>query len=813
MEMSRPRASSILMIIALHGLHLLSHVSGQRSFPDWPKMSQNQRFNQNVTFDSENNFGRKPSPYNGTIGDDPMPQMHPTFSGTKGDNSMLSFGPMHSPVTGIVGDNSLHKFGPMHPIFNGTIGDNPMHNFGPMHPPFNETIGDNPVHGFVVKSPTFSETNGDNSVHNFAFMLQTFDASANTSILDTWDTFLAQPSWTIPPFQRQGEFERSTEPAWYMDSISSQIGLGGMAEGTNLSFWIDPDFQEMLQAVQTHYQNKNFRVGAFVHTILGNQLRMARTSEMSGTVSDLDLCGEDSVVRRISCVARCGHPPDTRSAPGQCGCDQDCFLFGDCCHDLNTICEAVFYEAVRIFYLTRHNLPRYTCSHSMRFILKELYFSEYQLTTNVDVVEFELFCNIQSFKRYALSDILAALDEGRCISGSLSRDKPSTSRYCDRPDVMFCDNDDDPSLFNFFPVHLLCFGHDPSEKLYLRYPLGRVGMKTISWRGNCEHLRQSALSDGDDRSDRAFFENPKDVWAATLSSVKLTVTQAALQTFYDFQLEGWGVVRCTGGLRDSDWVCRMFKCFDDHLLDPQLNVCSQPDYARVEVIVGTKVFGSWGDDAYRTEQGNAAATAANYEDISRNSTQFMNFEDTASRDSFLCLCLKVQTSLQTMSGRRILMDSRAFSDGLCGLKIGYTPVKRGLLGEIGDNVTALFKETDVPMEDVNVGNTDGEGSGTGNNYGSSNGFSERLQQVWYQLLHRCPQHDYSSVRVCFSKDGKHIGCHSIMKKYLKKRGRFVFENTAHATDEQSCGIRYQLFQIKVLILLQLCLLRVKSPWS
>ena len=301
-------------------------------------------------------------------------------------------------------------------------------------------------------------------------------------------------------------------------------------------------------------------------------------------------------------------------------------------------------------------------------------------------------------------------------------------------------------------------------------------MKTISWSGNCEHLRQSALRDGKDRSDRATFEKPKDVWASTLSSVKLTVTHTDLKTFYDFQLKGWWVVRCTGGLRDSDWVCWMLKCLGEHLLDPQSNVCSQPDYARVEVIVGTKVFGSWGDDAHKAEQGNVdSAAAANDEDISRNSTQSMNFEDTASRDSFLCLCLKVQTSLQTMSGRRILlMDSRAFSDGLCGLKIGYTPVKRGLLGEIGDNVTALFKETDVPMEDVNVGNTDGEGSGTGNNYGSSSGFSERLQQVWYQLLHRCPEHDYSSVPVCFSKDGKHRSCHSIRKKNSKKNADDLF---------------------------------------
>ena len=804
--MFRPEASSIFMIIALHGLQLLSHVSGQRSFPDWPMMSQNQRLNQNVTFDSENNFGRKPSPYNGTIGDDPMPEMHPTFSETKGDNSMLSFGPMHAPVTGIVGDNSMQNIGQMHPIFNGTMGDNFMQMFGPMHAPFNGTIGDKPLHGFVGKSPTFSETKEDNSALDFAFILQMFDASANTSTLDSWDDILAQPSLTIPPFNPQAELERSTKPPWYMDSISSHIGISRTAEGTNLSYWMDPDFQEMLQAVQTHYRTRNFRVGAFVYNILGNQLRMAKTSEMSGTVSDLDLCGEDSVVRRISCVGRCGHPPDTRRAPGQCGCDQDCFLFGDCCHDLNTICEAVFYEAVRVFYLTRHNLPSYTCSHPMRLILIELQFFEYHLTTNVDVVEFELFCNIQSFKRYAPTDILAALDEGLCISGSLLRDDPSASRYCDRPDVMFCDNDDHPSLFNFFPVHLLCFGHDPSETLYRRYPLGRFGMKTISRDVNCEHLRQSALSDSKDRSDRETFENPKDVWASKISSVKLTVTQAALQTFYDFQLEGWGVVRCTGGLRDSDWVCRMLKCFGERLLDPQSNVCSQPDYARVEVVIGTNVFGSWGEDAHKAEQGNvdSAAAAANDEDIPGNPTQSINSQDTASQHVLLCLCLKVQTPLQTVSGRRILMDSRALSDGLCGLKIGYIPVKQGLLGEIGDNVTAIFNETDVLTDDVNVGNTDGESS----NSASSNTFSEHLQHVWFQMPDRCLEHDYSSVRFCFSKNGKHLSCHSIAMENQGKKSNSLEKNKVYAADAQSCGIRCQRFQIKVFVLLQLCLLRV-----
>ena len=768
--MSRPRASSIFIIIALHGFQLSSHVSVQR-ITDWPKMSQNQRFNQNVTFDSVDDFRLIPPPFNSTIGDDPVPEMHSTFSGTKSDN--------------------------------------PMHNFGPMHPPLNGTIGDNPAFGFVVKSPTFNGTKGGNLVQNFSFIPQSFDghlsdASTNVSNLESWGDFPAELSWTFIPFRRQAELERSTKPAWYMDSISSHIGISRTAEGTNLSFWLDPDFQEMLQTVQMHFKNTNFRVGEFVYHILDNQLRMAKTSEMSGTVSDLDLCGEDSVVRRISCVGRCGHPPDTRSAPGQCGCDQDCFLLGDCCHDLNAICEAVFYEAVRTFYSTRHNPPRYTCSHSRRLILKELYFSEYQLTTNVEAVQIELFCNIQSFKRYALSDILAALDEGLCISGSLSRDEPSASRYCDRPDVMFCDNDDDPSLFNIFPVHLLCFDHNPSESLYLRYPLGRFGMKTISRDGNCELLRQSALSDGDDRSDRATFENPKDVWASTLSSVMLTVTHTAIM-FFDFQIEGWGVVRCTGGLRDSDWVCRMLKCFGDRLLDPQSNVCSQPDYARVEVIVGTNVFGSWGDDAYRTEQGNAdSAAAANDEEISGNPKEAKNSEDTASRDAFLCLCLKVQTPLQTVSGRRILMDSRAFSDGLCGLKIGYKPVKRVLLGEIGDNVTAIFNETDVLTDDVNVGNTDGEGS----NYASSNTFSEHLQQVWYQLPNRCLEHDYSSVRFCFSKDGQHLSCHSITKENQGKKSSSLEKNKVHATGAQSCGICCQLFQIKVFLLLQLCTLRV-----
>ena len=764
-------------------------------------------FNGNVGDNPMHNFGPMHQLFNGTVGNNPMHNfgpMHPPFNGNVGDNPMHNFGPMHPPLNGISGDNPMHNFGPMHPPLNGISGDNPMHNFGPMHPPFNGTIGDNPAFGFVVKSPTGNGTNGGNLVQNFSFIPQSFDghlsdASANVSNLESWGDFPAELSWTISPFQRQAELERSTKPAWYMDSISSQIGIGRTAEGTNLSYWMDPDFQEMLQTVQTHYKNKKFRVGEFVYHILGNQLRMTKTSEITSAVSDLDLCGEDSVVRRISCVARCGHPPDTRSAPGQCGCDQDCFLFGDCCHDLNTICEAVFYEAVRTFYSTRHNLPRYTCSHSMRFILKELYFSEYQLTTNVDVVEFELFCNIQSFKQYALSDILAALDEGLCISGSLSRDDPSASRYCDRPDVMLCDNDDDPSLFNIFPVHLLCFGHDASEKLYLRYPLGRYGMKTISRDGNCELLRQSALSDGDDRSDRATFENPKDVWASTLSSVKLTVTHTALETFYDFQVEGWGLVRCTGGLRDSDWVCWMLKCFDDRLLDPQSNVCSQPDYARVEVIVGTNVFGSWGDDPYRTEQGNVDSDAA-----AANDEKSLNSEDTASRDAFLCLCLKVQTALQAVSRRRILMDSGAFSDGLCGLKIGYMPIKRGLLGEIGDNVTAIFNVTDVLTEDVNLGNTDGEGS----NYASSNTFSELLQQVWYQLPDRCLEHDYSSVRFCFSKDGKHLSCHSITKENQGMKSNSLVKNRVHATDAQSCGIRCQLFQIKVFLLLQLCLLRV-----
>ena len=276
MEMFRPEASSIFMILALHGFHLFSQVSGQRSFPDWPKMSQNQRFNQYITFDSVNNFRLIPPSFNGTIGDCTMPEMHPTFSGTKGENSM-------------------HKFGPMNPPLNGIISDNPMHIFGPMHPLFNGTIGDKPMHGFVGKSPPFSETKGDNSVHNFALMLQMFDASANTSILDSLDEFRAQSSLTIPPFNPQVELERSTKPPWCMDSISSEIGHGGMAEGTNLSYWLDADFQEMLQALQTHYQNK--RISRAVHL---NTIYLEINFEWLGRPRCLVQCQISTYVARIA---------------------------------------------------------------------------------------------------------------------------------------------------------------------------------------------------------------------------------------------------------------------------------------------------------------------------------------------------------------------------------------------------------------------------------------------------------------------------------------------------------------------------------
>ena len=83
--------------------------------------------------------------------------------------------------------------------------------------------------------------------------------------------------------------------------------------------------------------------------------KMVLRSEMMANIYELGMCSQPDVLRRISCRDRCGQRPESREVPAQCDCDQDCFMYGDCCEDMNKLCTDMFVLATTSFYENRDN--------------------------------------------------------------------------------------------------------------------------------------------------------------------------------------------------------------------------------------------------------------------------------------------------------------------------------------------------------------------------------------------------------------------------------------------------------------------------
>ena len=127
------------------------------------------------------------------------------------------------------------------------------------------------------------------------------------------------------------EFQETTSLPWYINSAPRG---NESFTGTNIT---RSELRETLKEIresielkdQKNYVNQRVSVGGKDHWL-------SSALPIESLVSEQGLCQRADVLVRFSCRERCGETPETRAIPVRCGCGQDCFLFGDCCEDLNT---------------------------------------------------------------------------------------------------------------------------------------------------------------------------------------------------------------------------------------------------------------------------------------------------------------------------------------------------------------------------------------------------------------------------------------------------------------------------------------------
>ncbi|GFR66282.1 hypothetical protein ElyMa_001965800 [Elysia marginata] len=532
-----------------------------------------------------------------------------------------------------------------------------------------------------------------------------------------------------------------SEPPWYLNPSSNVNETFVM---TNLSQSGTVGFEVMLEKLKQHTEQKGFQKWIMSIGMGWHSLEWTTTLEMDEMILEHNLCYQEAFGNRTSCSGRCGQPPDVWETPGQCGCDDECFLFGDCCEDLHTVCPPVFVEAVKTFYFRIDSFSAPSCVHYEDEILSYLFHP--QLTNTVEPYLFEVYCDFERFKAHANKDIFDALYDGHCKSGVISSNKRASSsrRHCGRPDVLVCDNDEEPDLYSVFPLHLQCYDHPLTEGIVNRFDVGLGGMETISIHEDCRHLRLPPELNKT-RLGHESISNVPQLSKPDILKVKVTPSPDRIDA--QFLHHALGVLKCSAYSRKK-WTCKTFQCPDNHLVDKESQTCYKPDEAHL-----------------RVSQLRSGPTEHNvHDDVSSASTTQVS----------PCLCLKFHLNMITLSWWTILVDTAALANGLCRLKISNSlgrEKSNSQNGELSRNeleaiVKGLFNKSrgggERNISDLTEARALGESfSGDGDSDTGhyavkenetlfvSNYFSDFFLQIWQNSMYHCAEEKSSGISACF----------------------------------------------------------------
>ncbi|RUS85608.1 hypothetical protein EGW08_006620 [Elysia chlorotica] len=416
-----------------------------------------------------------------------------------------------------------------------------------------------------------------------------------------------------------------TVPPWYLTN------LDGLNESFALSSRSEPDFVQfegMLRAIHlaydpfmTLYAKSKLPVSSAVYTMAPEP-----DAEIMAAASELGLCSQPGVLTRISCRYRCGQIPVTSELPGQCGCDQDCFIYGDCCEDMNTHCLDMFVADTTRLHGLLWEVGMPLCYSSDRHMLLSINYLEKARSSKEPTV-FQIDCHSEITKEDALQDIMIALRDANCVFKSTYMDRVVGSRLCDRPDVLVCSHEDKPG-------------------------------------GN-------------------------RVWQASqLKTLKLTVITRNDETTFNFEAQKWGKVKCIARFAATDWKCETNECSDKQLFDTSSQTCYYPDYAYVKLSAPRPIFSSGSDtqgfpiavtgcsksndnnnNNNNNSSNNSSSNSSNNSSIHNNSNNNKAASCSVSTNMgpeiLPCSCLKIQSVLQSVGWWHVIADTSALVNKQC----------------------------------------------------------------------------------------------------------------------------------------------------
>ena len=499
-----------------------------------------------------------------------------------------------------------------------------------------------------------------------------------------------------------------TLPPWYLNSISS---LEETQNEKNLTKLDLPTVEEMLREIEKSIEFGGTRYA----TVVINEYELSIPPELTWLFPQQSLCGQAEVILRMSCRGRCGQTPETRNIPAQCACDHNCFLLGDCCEDINLVCAQDFLVAATKMYSARENFTRYAYASCLPPYWP-LVFSELStLALSSPPREVTVYCQ-KGFFQDALINLLDALDDFMCMLEDTTHlgNELTYNRLCGRPEVLVCEPSGSSNSYRLYPVHLYCFEHPLTGKLITRYHRGLATMELVARNGTCSHLREAW------DSREALLEGISDSQALEqYIFVKLVTVAVDGDTFFDFQNNEIGSMRCWGEPAKAQWACSLQDCFEKRVLDKDSNTCYYPDHVSVQVLAGTDglVDSVNGDDA--------------------------SFKVSS------CLCLNLQVILSVALDESFLADNSALQGGRCTLSVYDRTSFRSLNDEVNQSFPSNQTANSRTGNSREGSTTSDDGPGE-RDLSTFTFFSTRVLELWSSRGIQCSEEDFTAVRVCFS---------------------------------------------------------------
>ncbi|KAK3804295.1 hypothetical protein RRG08_040802 [Elysia crispata] len=590
-------------------------------------------------------------------------------------------------------------------------------------------------------------------------------------------------------------------PPWYLNYLA---GLNESFSLSNRTYSEFLEFERMLRESQDIIDPYRYSYEEGAIEVSNAAYKMVSGPEMTAAIYELDMCSQPDVLKRISCRDRCGQRPESSELPAQCGCDQDCFMHGDCCEDMNKFCTDMFVLAITKFYENRENFFVPQCYKYEPYVLLQIYQSE-RLNSSVEPRVFEIDCHSEIHKDDALQNIFNAMRKADCTFKSIVMDKLISSRLCDRPDILACGSEKSPDEFTFYPIHLLCFGHANTLRLFTRYRNGPDGMEIIGQRGNCSLLRHSARGNADiltsakrngpdgmeiigQRGNCSLLRHSARGNADILTSAKRNgpdgmeiIGQRGNCSHLRHSARGNADILTSAKSKNKQWQ-------KSHMKKLTLTVVTKngqtffnfetAKWRRLRSTGGLEIS-DWGceviecsdnqffDEKFQTcyspdyayiqitesrtdapKDSSSVARCRKNNAASNSTRQNPGHKAVPNVNIQLCPCLKAQTVLRAVSLWLVLADTSALLDGRCGFNLTASSPDQLIFtrSDGGGNVSRNWNVTTSTGASTIEDTTKATAQ---KNIAGVNFLSHRLPSLWSKRRNECTETEYPNLEICF----------------------------------------------------------------